>query len=148
MTFWWACSHNIYIGFCMVSDLAKFGVKNRNFFEKKICSEMILKGFPRHLHHFFRRNSTNFTSSWANFVACMMEFSCVLAIPCSQNSSFLEKKIDPKRHPKTCKRLPASSKCCDALFLIIFYGGSHTFHSDPRMRTFHFQKCKICLIIS
>ena len=48
---------------------------------------------------------------------------------------FSKKRIDSKRHPKTCKRLPTSSKCRNAIFLIIFYGGLHTFHSDPRMRS-------------
>ena len=95
------------------------------------------KGFPHHLHHFFRRNSSNFTQIWARFVACMMEFICILAIPCSENGVFLEKKNDPKRHPKTCKRLLTSSKCRNANILIIFYGGSHMFHSDPRMRSMH-----------
>ena len=92
------------------------------------------KGFPHHLHHFFRRNSTNFIPIWAHFVSCMVEFSCILAIPCSENSVFLEKTVDPKRHPKTSKRLPTSSKCRNALFLIIFsrrfthvsLGSSHT----------------------
>ena len=96
---------------------------------------MIPKGFPHHPNHFFCQNWTNYTPIWAHFVACMMEFSCILAIPCSENSVFLErKKIDPKRHPKTCKRLPTSSKCRNALFLIIFsrrfthvsLGSSHT----------------------
>ena len=31
--------------------------------------------------------------------------------------------------------LPTSSKWCNAVFLIIFYGGLHTFYSDPRMRS-------------
>ena len=84
------------------------------FFEKKLCSEMIPKGFPHHPHHLFRQNWTNYTPIWAHFVACMMEYSCILVIPCSENSVFLEKKIDPKRHPKTCKRLPTSSKCRNA----------------------------------
>ena len=53
---------------------------------------MIPKGFPHHPHHFFRQNWTNYTPIWAHFVACMMEFSCILVIPCSENSVFLERK--------------------------------------------------------
>ena len=81
---------------------------------------MIPKGFPHHPHHFFRQNWTNYTPIWAHFVACMMEFSCILVIPCSENSVFLEKKNWSQKHPKTCKRLPTSSNCHNALFLIIF----------------------------
>ena len=38
--------------------------KKWNVFEKFLCQEMIPKGCTRHLHHFFRRNSTNFTPIW------------------------------------------------------------------------------------
>ena len=62
-----------------------------------------------------------------------LEFSCFFVIPGSENSVFLEKRSQ-KASPKM-QRFPTSSKCRKALFLIIFYGGSHMFHSDPRMRS-------------
>ena len=95
------------------------GVKKVNFFEKKLCSEMIPNGFPHHPHHFFCRNSTNFTPIGAHFVACMMEFSC-FGYTMLRKRRFSQEKILPKRHPKACKRLPTSSNCSNALFLIMF----------------------------
>ena len=37
------------------------GAKSEFFSKKKLCSEMIPKGFPHHPHHFFRQNWTNYT---------------------------------------------------------------------------------------
>jgi len=71
---------------------------------------MIPKGFPHHLCHLFHPNSTEFTQFGPLFEAYMVEFSCVLATRCSENLDFLEKKFDPKRFPKSSKRLPTSSK--------------------------------------
>ena len=52
--------------------------------------EMIPKGSPHHLRHFFRPNSTEFTQFGPHFETCGGEFSCVLATPRSENSVFLE----------------------------------------------------------
>ena len=111
---------------------------------------MIPKCFPHHLPHFLLRNSTNFTTIWAHFVACMMEFSCILDIPCSERSVFLVKKFDPKRHPKVCKMLPTTSKCRGAIFLIILsrwltnvsLGSLHAQHAQLFGRKIHFVRQK------
>ena len=68
------------------------GAKSEFFFEKKIMFGNDPKRLPASSKPLFRQNWTNYTPIWAHFVACMMEFSCILAIPCSENSVFLEKK--------------------------------------------------------
>ena len=81
---------------------------------------MIPKGFPHHPHHFFRqigpitpRFEPILWHAWWNLAVFWLYHA--------QKTAFSSrKKIDPKRHPKTYKRLPTSSKCRNALFLIIF----------------------------
>ena len=68
---------------------------------------MITKGFPQRVHHFFRRNSTDITKLGAHIEACMVDFSCILAIPCTQNTEILEKILNARNDPK---RLTTSSK--------------------------------------
>ena len=110
------------------------GGQKVNFFsKKKLCSEMIPKGFPLHPHHFFRQNWTNYTPIWAHFVACMMEFSCILAIPCSEKR--FSRKIWSQMPFQNMQKASHIIKVLWCIFLIIFYGGSHMFHSDPRMRS-------------
>ena len=60
---------------------------------KKFCRGHKVNLFEKIIYTTFPPNSTNFTKIGAHFVACMMEFSCILAIPCSENGVFLKKKI-------------------------------------------------------
>ena len=45
------------------------GSKIENFSNFFLWFKMIPKGFPNHLHHIFRRNSTGFTPFWSHFEA-------------------------------------------------------------------------------
>ena len=105
------------------------------FSRKKLSAEMIPKSFPHHIHHFSCRNSTNYTPILSPFRGLRdwnLAFFCYTRL---RKQRFSRKKRSQKASPKM-QRFPTSSKCRKALFLIIFYGGSHMFHSDPRMRFF------------
>ena len=113
-----------------------FGIISEHIFfsKKKICSEIIPKGCRIIYTTFSAENRPISPLFEPIFWHVWWNLAVLLDIPCSENSVFLKKNWS-QRHPKRCKRLPTSSKCHSAIFLIIFYGGSHTFHSDPRMRS-------------
>ena len=119
LNFGWAPYRNLH-GAGIWKNSRGGGQKVNFFSKKKLCSEMIPKGFPHHPNHF----SAKIGPITPRFEPILWHVWWNLAVfwlyhaPKTAFSS--RKKIDPKRHPKTCKRLPTSSKSCNALSLIIF----------------------------
>ena len=64
---------------CMGPDLEIIfgGQKSEKISIFLLLHKLVRKGFPHHLHHFFRRKSINFTPIGAHFEACIVSFRCV-----------------------------------------------------------------------